>query len=95
MCGENYFRYYVGEKRELGGRVAPEIAGETVVITSARYEIKKRYTDEIITKGNCEFEGDEFSAMLSFDEPGDYVFTVYLKVGAEEPVEKADICVLG
>lgn len=92
MCDE-YITYYVGEKDEIEGYVQPKTAGETVVITSARYEITKEYSDEIVAEGSCNIDGNHFSAMLSFSQPGNYIFAAYLKVGDAEPVETAHITV--
>lgn len=92
MCDE-YITYLVGEKDEIEGYVQPRKAGETVVITSARYEITDEITEALIDEGICKFDGNHFSAMLSFTQPGNYIFTVYLKVGDAEPAEKAHIAV--
>ena len=93
MCGNEYIEYYVGEKRELEGYALPKTAGETVVITSAKYEVTREYGEEVILSGDCEIDGNAFRAMLSFSEAGNYVFTVTLSIGEEEPIEKANICV--
>lgn len=90
MCDE-YITFYVGEKDEIEGYVQPKTAGETVVINSARYEITEEIADALVAEGVCDIDGNHFSAMLSFKEPGDYIFAAYLKVGDAEPVEKAHI----
>lgn len=90
MCDE-YITFYVGEKDEVEGYVQPRKAGETVVINSARYEITDEISEALVAEGICDIDGNHFSAMLSFTEPGDYIFAVYLKVGDAEPVEKAYI----
>ena len=94
-CGNEYIEYYVGEKREFEGYALPKNTGETVVITSAKYKVTRAYSDEVIFSGNCEIDGNKFRTMLSFNEPGNYVFTVTLSIGDEEPIEKAYICVKG
>ena len=91
MCGEEYIDYYVGEKKRLEGYVLPRNAGETVVMTSAKYEVTREFGEEVVASGNCDIDGSGFSAMLSFGEPGNYVFTVTLSIGEEEPIEKAYI----
>ena len=90
MCDE-YMTYYVGEKDEVEGYVQPRKAGETVVINSARYEITDEISEALVAEGICDIDGNHFSAMLSFTEPGDYIFAAYLRVGDAEPVEKAHI----
>lgn len=90
MCDE-YITFYVGEKDEVEGYVQPRKAGETVVINSARYEIIEEISEALVAEGICDIDGNHFSAMLSFAEPGDYIFAAYLKVGDAEPVEKAHI----
>lgn len=93
MCDE-YITFHVGERDEIEGYVQPKKAGETVVITSARYVITEEISEEVITEGSCAFDGNRFSAMLSFAQPGNYIFAIYLKVGDVEPVEKAYITVM-
>lgn len=95
MCGEEYIDFYVGEVRELDGCVLPQRGGETVVITSAKYEVTPERSEEIITSGNCRINGNEFSATLTFHESGIYVFTVTIEVGTEKVIEKAYIRVRG
>ena len=92
MCDE-YITFYVGEKDEIEGYVQPNTAGETVVINSARYVISEEISEEIVDEGVCDINGARFSAMLSFDKPGNYVFAVYLRVGDREPIEKVHIAV--
>lgn len=92
-CGNEYIDFYVGEKQYLEGYATPKTAGETVVITSATYEVTKEYSDEVVFSGNCEFDGNKFRALLTFPEAGNYIFTVTLRIGEEEPKETAYICV--
>ena len=92
MCDE-HITFYVGEKDEIEGYVQPKTVGETVVISSARYEIVDEITEALVSEGVCDIDGNRFSVMLSFSKSGAYIFTVYLKVGDAEPVEKAHITV--
>lgn len=93
MCDE-HITFYVGEKDEIEGYVQPRNAGETVVINLARYIITEEISENIISEGNCNINGARFRAMLSFAQPGNYVFAVYLRVGDAEPIEKVHITVL-
>lgn len=90
MCDE-YIDYLVGEKSEIEGYATPKTAGETVVITRATYEVTKEYSDEVVYSGVCVVNGDRFRALLTFEEVGNYIFTVTLHIGDEEPKEKAYI----
>ena len=92
MC-DDYITFYVGEKNEIEGCVQSNVAGETVVITSARYVITEELSDNIVDEGTCNVNGARFSAMLSFANAGSYIFAVYLRVGDKEPVEKVHISV--
>jgi hypothetical protein len=90
MCDE-YIDYLVGEKSEIEGYVSPKKMGEVVVITHASYEVTKEYDDEIIFSGQCEVEKDHFRTLLTFEEAGNYIFTVTLHIGEEMPKEKVFI----
>lgn len=80
MCGE-YLEYYVGEKDSIGGYVLPKTAGETVVINSGKYELKREITEEVVASGDCEVDGCNFEAMLQFTEEGSFIFEVTLIIG--------------
>ena len=92
-CNGGVFHYLVGEKSALGGYVQSVVTDETVVITSARYEVVDELTEEIVTEGACEIKGERWRALLQFSKPGNYIFKVYLKVSDEEPAAKAYIIV--
>lgn len=92
MCDE-HITFYVGEKDEIEGYVQPNTAGETVVINAARYVVTDEIDETVVAEGVCNINGARFSAMLSFAEPGNYVFAVYLTVGEREPIEKVHITV--
>lgn len=92
MCDE-HITFYVGEKDEIVGYVQPNVAGETVVISSAKYEITEEISEELVSEGVCSVDGNHFNVMLSFSKPGNYIFAVYLRVGDKEPVEKVHITV--
>ena len=83
----------MGEKQYIEGYVSPKRAGETVVISSAPYEITEEHSEIVINSDNCEINGNEFKALLSFEKEGNYVFKVTVHIGAEELIEKAYICV--
>ncbi len=93
-CAE-YFEFYVGEKRELEGYVLPETRGETVVINSAKYEVRKELSEEVIQSGSCDIDGNNFKAMLSFTEAGRFYYRVTLTVGEETVIDEAVITVKG
>ena len=90
MCDE-YIDYLVGEKSEIEGYVSPKKMGEVVVITRATYEVTKEYSDEVVYSGVCVVDGDHFRTLLTFEEAGNYIFTVTLHIGEEMPKEKAYI----
>lgn len=93
MCDAEYIKFFRGERREIEGYALPKQTGETVVITSAEYEVTKDSDGTVAAKGSCDIDGNTFRALLSFDEAGDYVFIVSLVIGEEALIEKAYICV--
>lgn len=90
MCGE-YLEYYVGEKDSISGYVLPKTAGETVVINSGKYELKREITEEVVTSGSCEVDGCNFEAMLQFTEEGSFIFEVTLIIGDMVEIEKIPV----
>ena len=89
MC--EYLEYYVGEKDSIGGYVLPKTAGETVVINSGKYELKREITEEVVSAGVCSVDGSNFEAMLHFTEEGSFIFEVTLIIGDKVVIEQTPI----
>lgn len=84
----NKITFYEGEKREVTATVTSKDPKETVVITSAKYELQKTYDDSIIQEGSCEIDGNEATALLDLSKKGEYKLTITSQVGREVLVKK-------
>ena len=84
--------FYEGEKKEISGVVRPKNTGEAVIISSAKYEVTKLFSnDTVIKSGECEVNGSNFTVLLEFLDTGKYRFEVTIAVGREVIIERADI----
>lgn len=91
MCDKE-FVFYEGEKRELTATIRSVKGDETVVITSAKYEVTKYYDeDEVVSQGACEIEGNEVIVFLEFLQQGSYQVKITVTVGREEIIKKIGV----
>lgn len=97
MCESEYFEFFSGEKRYIEGCVLPQKNGETVVINSAKFELSKAFSEEIVATGKCDINGGTFSVLLDFLElkPGEYGLKFTLEVGGETVIERVGVSVKG
>ena len=95
MCNDMPIEFYVGEVKRMEAVASPIKKGEIPVITSAKYEVKREYCDEIIEEGNCTVDVDIAEFYLKLEEPGVFVVKVTANIGKEVEIEKAYICVKG
>ncbi len=91
MCDKELI-FNEGEIKEVTGTIRSKKANETVVITSAEYEVTKYYdSTEIKKQGSCEIDGNEITVLLEFLEKGSYQLKVTAYVGREKIIEKVGI----
>lgn len=95
MCESEYFEFFSGERRYVEGYVLPQKNGETVVINSAKFELSKAFSDEIIATGKCDINGGVFSVLLDFLNlpAGEYSVKFALEVGGETAIERVGVSV--
>lgn len=95
MCESEYFEFFSGERRYVEGYVLPQKNGETVVINSAKFELSKAFSEEIVATGKCDINGGQFSILLDFLNlsPGEYSVKFTLAVGGETVIEKVGMSV--
>ncbi len=92
MCNE-VFKYKVGERRIITSTARSEFAGETVVITSANFELIEKFKKNVVQSGNCEIAGDKARVFLDFTNvsAGNYELSVTTAIGWERITESCDI----
>lgn len=93
MCG-NEINFFEGERKEITATIRSKSPNETVVITSATFEVLKRYDGSTIQQGLCEVDGNEAAVLLELNEKGSYELKITASVGREVIMEKAIIKVV-
>lgn len=84
-------RFYAGEKKYIDITVVPKNQNDTVVISSALYELYKN--DSVVESGECEAEGRNLKILLGIDTDGTYTLKITVAIGAETFIQKATIWV--
>lgn len=90
MCG-NEINFFEGERKEIKATIRSKTPNETVVITSADFELTNRYNGSIVQQGPCEVDGNEAAILLELNEKGNYELKITASVGREVIIEKAVI----
>lgn len=89
MCSS--IEFYEGERKEIRAVICSKISNETVVVTSAVYELKRKYGEDVLFEGNCEIKGSELTVLLETDEKGSYELKIRAEIGREKIIEKVSI----
>lgn len=89
-CGLDFF---AGEEKFIEAKVVSAKRNETVVITSAAYELSKNSCTEIAETGSCEVNGDTVRLLLRTSEAGAYSLKITAKVGAETVIQRVSVSV--
>ncbi len=92
MCSDA-LRFFCGEKRYITAEVFPEESDETVVVTSAEFELIDKFKKEIIQKGTCERSGAVVKVFLDFTNvpAGNYELRVSIEAPPEKITSSTDI----
>lgn len=96
MCNEE-FKFFKGEKTIITATMFPFRSCETVVVTSAEFELISKFDRNTIQSGTCEYEKNEAHVLLDFtDVPeGNYELRVTMEAGVERKKAAQDIEVIG
>lgn len=89
MC--NDIRFYAGEKKYITVSVIPKNQNDTVVVSSAIYELLRE--DETVETGECTIDGRQLKILLKIDTCGIYTLKVTVAVGEEIYIQKATVTV--
>ncbi len=100
MCNDDFI-FYCGEKRFVTAQVFPENSCETVVASSAEFELIDKFKKDIVQSGKCEVSecevsGSEAKAFLDFTDipEGSYELRVTIEALPEKIIGSQDITVL-
>lgn len=85
--------FYKGEKREVTATVTSKNPMDTVVVASAKFELRKSSSKTLVQKGSCEVSGNEATALLDLAEKGEFELKVTFFVGREEVIDKTTVVV--
>ena len=82
--------FYLGEEKYVTARIVPKNHNDTIVVTSAEYELTGK-NGEMADSGNCDIDGLTLTMLLTPGSAGSYKLKVSARVGAERIIEKSDV----
>lgn len=85
--------FYAGEKKYIDIDVVPKNRNDTVVVSSATYQLLNGET--AVEAGGCEIDGAHLKILLGIDDEGAYTLKVTVGIGAEIFIQKATVVVEG
>ena len=85
--------FYAGEKKYIDIDVVPKNRNDTVVVSSATYQLIDGET--AVESGECEIDGAHLKILLGIDDEGAYTLKVTVVIGAETFIQKATVVVEG
>lgn len=84
--------FYAGEKKYIDIDVVPKNRNDTVVVSSAMYQLLDGET-AAVEAGDCEIDGAYLKILLGIDDEGAYTLKVTVVIGAETFIQKATVVV--
>lgn len=88
MCN---IEFYEGERKQITAVIRSKSPNETIVVTKAEYELKRKYSDSALVSDKCEIDKNELSVLLEAIEKGSYELKITAEVGREIIIEKVNI----